>query len=666
MAKQRSFDAVTIVGVAVALALMWYGQKWMKDRQAERQAANPPAPVNQVDEHQPAAPNADPKVAATDAKDAKGPGDAPKGDGEKPPAPAVDAEPADAGDVVVSNDVVKAVFSAKGATFVSAALVNAYADPTKKDSKGLELLSEIEAGKRAFGLPNFVIGAQTEAEKSRLTYTGATGANKSLDQRVWKLDSSSGNFDNGGWKVVYSTTLNNEYTVTKTFTVPQSGNNVLMALSVENNSGKPAVYSYTLNGPMGVLLDGPKEDPKGGANFMIIGELAGRDADESNPEVKPVDTGTTVKAVEDNISIRKPDNLWGAVKNRFYMAMLVSLQPHQIIRLGTIPIAHGDQATDDKRLTEPNLGVTALRYISEPIDDKKSATDKYAMYLGPNDEDRLQEAEDALKPAKPVFMRDVVQYCDFLSATWRWPRIDWVARKMMLLFKAFQNVFGSFGVAVILLTLVIKVCMHPMQRNMQISMDKMAKLKPELDKITAKYKDQTSTEAKMKMSLEQRDLQAKAGVNPVAGCLPMFIQIPMFSALYGIFNHAFQIRGAEFLWIKDLSRQDNFMSIPFYPHVINLLPLLYMVMTLLMTRLNPPPPTEDPAQEQQRKMMMFMPVLFSFMFYRMPAGLVLYFAANAFFGMIETWYIRKYLIKPPAPPAAGATVTPSPNPLPAK
>ncbi len=657
--QQRTFDAVTILGVAFAIALM-VGGIYLKSKHeadvAKWRLENPePVPAktvtgggNEPGKSAPVnpgpSPSADPKVAA--------PGET-KG-AEAPPV-AAEVEPADAGDLTVSAESLRLVFSAKGATLSSAFLSKEYVDPMnkKEDGKGLELLTEIERGKRAFGVPVFEIGPpDPERAKDRETFSGIDGSHRSLDNRVWKLVSSTGDFtDNGAWKIVYSTALSQKYTVTKTFTIPKSGNYVLMDLAVDNGSGASSSYSYTLNGPQGVLLDNAKDQPKS-PYASIAGELAGRDADEESPEIKPVDPATAAKGVEEKISVSKPDNLWASVRNRFYVAMLVSTQPKQVIRIATVPISYSGTDTTDTRMPEPNLGVIMQRRISDPLDaQNQNHTDRYALYMGPNDEDHLRDAETEIKPAKPVFMADVVHYCDMFG--WRWPRVDWVARKMMLLFRGLYWVFGSYGIAVIVMTLCIKVAMHPMQRNMMISMNKMAKLKPELDKITAKYKDQTSMEAKQKMQVEQRDLQMKAGVNPVAGCLPMFITIPIFSALYGIFNHAFEIRGAEFLWIRDLSQEDHLTSLPFYPHVLNVLPLIYMVMTVLQTRLNPQPKSDDPQQEQQRKMMMFMPLMFSFMFSRMPAGLVLYFAANAMFGMAESWYIRKYLIKDDG--ATGAT-----------
>jgi YidC/Oxa1 family membrane protein insertase len=138
------------------------------------------------------------------------------------------------------------------------------------------------------------------------------------------------------------------------------------------------------------------------------------------------------------------------------------------------------------------------------------------------------------------------------------------------------------------------------------------------------------------------------------------VQIPVFSALYGIFNHAFDMRGATFLWIRDLSQPDRLYELPFWPHAINLLPILYIGLSFIQTRMTPQAPkSDDPQAEMNRKMMMFMPLMISLMFYNMPAGLVLYFTASACWGMLESWFIKKFVIKAPPPDGTASPAKPA-------
>jgi YidC/Oxa1 family membrane protein insertase len=397
-----------------------------------------------------------------------------------------------------------------------------------------------------------------------------------------------------------------------------------------------------------VLLDGPSADPKGGAYVSIVAELAGRDAPAAGqavpePDVQQVPPETAAKGDPEKSSVSKPENLWGGVKNRFYMAMLVSCDSAQLIRISAVPVAN--KINDpDKRLAEPNLGVLGTRRESAPLAaGATSAPDRYVLYMGPSNEAQLAAAETELALPQPVFLPTALRYCDMFN--YSWPRVDWAARQMMTVFRALSYVFGNYGVAVILLTLLIKLALHPLQRKMMVSMNKMQKLQPELKKLQEKYKGQTSTQAKQRMFQEQQDIMRKGGASYSAGCLPMFVQLPILTALYGIFNRAFEMRGATFAWIQDLSQADRAFSLPFYPHELNLLPVIYAVLQLFQMRLTPQAPATDPQQEMQQTMMKYMPIMFSIMLYRMSSGLMLYFAASAVFGMVETWYIRKHLIK---------------------
>lgn len=676
--KESNFDAVTVIGVIVALGLLFGGQYWMnknqKEAAAEWRRTHPEQPVTQT-QTPPTLTNGAPDNGSPKTGAEKGP-DQPKGDkgDNPPPVPVVEAEvePADPGDITVTGEHLKVVFSARGATITQASLPDEFIDPALKDrysdsgakGKDLEILTEIETGKRAFGLPHFEIGPpQAEREKERLVLEGPAGAHRSLDNRIWKLADKSLEGDEP--RIVYTATVD-KFTITKTFTVSKSGRTVRATIAIENGSAQPVSYAYTLYGPMGVLMDNPPSALRTSSAYggMVKAELGGREnASSEDVDIKQVDTAAAASGQDDKRSISNPQNLWAAVKNRFFVLALVSVKPDQVIRLRCVQVKYLGTQTTDARLTEANIGVEAMRTPTTLEAGKTSVIDDYALFAGPDDQKTLEAAEAKLSPPKPVGLGQIAVYCDYFG--WTWPRVDWIARKLMLLFDLLKRMFGSFGVAVMLLTLAIKAALHPLQRKSMISMNKMQKIQPEIKKIQEKYKNQTSLEARQKMGMEQQDLMKKAGANPASGCLPMFIQIPIMTALYGIFIHAFEMRGAEFLWIRDLSRQDQLLTFGFFPYELNLLPIIYMGVTIVQQKINPPPKSDDPQQEVNRKMMTYMPIVMSVLFYRVPAGLVLYFATSAICGAFETWYIKKYLIKDDAAAGAAGKVAAA-TPVPAR
>jgi len=204
------------------------------------------------------------------------------------------------------------------------------------------------------------------------------------------------------------------------------------------------------------------------------------------------------------------------------------------------------------------------------------------------------------------------------------------------------TVVRNYGLAVIGLTLLIKLALHRTSFRQQASMMKMAKLAPELKALQEQY----GTD-RQKMALKQMELWKKHDVNPLRGCLPIFIQMPIFMALYQTFNHSAEMRTAGFLWVKDLTLPDvvfAFSTLSWLSWLtINPLPLIYIAVTVWMSFSMKLPPNPDPQQEQMQKMMRWMPVMFGVIFYNMPAGLVLYFTANAILSTLETKYIKRKL-----------------------
>mgnify|MGYP000464330528 CR=1 FL=1 len=656
----KKFDAVTILGLLLAASLFVGGNLYVRSQQEQARKEWDAAQAverKRFEAEAAARPVEVPKLTAgTDPAGVK----SAAADPAVVAAAARDAEPVKAKDIKVIADKLTLEFTAHGASVKRAVLNDAYIDSGAKErkpaNKGLEILGEIEAGKLTGAIPTFEIGPVDSARQAeRVVFTAVDGAQKALSQRVWKLESDSGTFAADGKRViVYSTVLPQKYVVTKTYTVNKATYFVGIDVAVANNSETPVSWSYTLNGPTGIYLDGPPENPKGSPYVILRAELAGRNAplnarQADAPDVITVDPATAVKGNEKSW-VSREQNLWAAVKNRFFSAILISMDSGQFNKLSAVEIKN---KTDDpdKRLIEPNVGVLGFRKTTGNLEPSKSGEpDRYALYIGPTNEGELLETEAQLQPAQPFFLVSAMQYCDIMN--YRWPRVDWVASKLMWVFTRLYSFVGNYGICVILLTVLIKLALHPTQRKATLSMSRMQKLQPEVKKLQEKYKNQTTNEARMQMQREQMDLYKKAGVNPAGGCLPMLVQIPILSALYGIFNHAFEIRGAEFLWVKDLSVTDRLAMLPFWPYELNLLPILYLGLQLLQMKVAPQaPPSDDPAQEMNRKMMMYMPVFFTFMFYGMPSGLMIYFACSAVFSICETWYIRTYLIndKPAAP-----------------
>ena len=201
----------------------------------------------------------------------------------------------------------------------------------------------------------------------------------------------------------------------------------------------------------------------------------------------------------------------------------------------------------------------------------------------------------------------------------------------------------NYAIAVILLTFLVKAAMFRLTWKQHASMIAMQKVAPELKYLQEQYKGD-----RQKLAAKQMELWKKHGVNPLGGCLPVLVQIPIFIALYNAFQYNADMRGEHFLWISDLTLPDQIWGTPIamlhgWVLSLNPLPIIYIGVTVWMSLTTPMPTGGDPQQEQIAKMMRWMPVLFGLIFYNMPAGLVLYFTVNAIISTLEVKFIRKRL-----------------------
>ena len=224
--------------------------------------------------------------------------------------------------------------------------------------------------------------------------------------------------------------------------------------------------------------------------------------------------------------------------------------------------------------------------------------------------------------------------------------IDWgwfyfLTKPLFFALDYFYKLVGNFGIAILIVTVLIKLAMFPLANKSYASMSKMKKLQPEMTRIKERYADDKTRQQQALM-----DLYKKEKVNPASGCLPIFIQIPVFFALYKVLFVTIEMRHTPFYgWIRDLSAPDPtnlftlFGAIPWQPPdvlALGIWPLIMGVTMFVQMRLNPAPP--DPIQQ---KIFAWMPVMFTFLLARFPAGLVIYWAWNNLLSILQQGYIMK-------------------------
>jgi YidC/Oxa1 family membrane protein insertase len=228
----------------------------------------------------------------------------------------------------------------------------------------------------------------------------------------------------------------------------------------------------------------------------------------------------------------------------------------------------------------------------------------FILYAGPKEYDRLKRLHSGLE--------NIVDFGWFTV----------VALPIFLVLKFFYKFLGNYGWAIVLITVVTRVPFIPILMKSQKSMKKMQKIQPLMAEIKEKYKKDAA-----KMQKEMTALYKKHKVNPIGGCLPMFLQIPVFIALFNVLQKAIELRGAPFaLWITDLSAKD-----PYY-----VLPIVMGLTMVVQQKITPT--AMDP---KQAKMMMLMPIVFTFMFLNFSSGLVLYWLVNNLLGIAQQIYANR-------------------------
>ncbi len=289
----------------------------------------------------------------------------------------------------------------------------------------------------------------------------------------------------------------------------------------------------------------------------------------------------------------------------------------------TAIISENDKKATAKGAVLPD-GEIRISYIPSPFNlgKNESTIRNFTLYLGPRDLYILKTLNKNLEKA--------------VNFGW----FDIIAKPLLVALRFFNKYLSNYGLSIILLTILIKILFWPLTRKSYQSMKEMRKLQPMMAKLREKYKNN-----KQEMNKQLMGLYKTYKINPMGGCLPMLVQMPVFFAFYRILPNSIELRHAPFvLWVNDLSAPERLFSFPFTiplmapPYGIPVLTLLMGASMFLQQKMTPM--TGDPAQA---KMMMLLPIVFTFLFINFPAGLVLYWLVNNILSIAQQHRINRQL-----------------------
>ncbi|MDA8411414.1 MAG: membrane protein insertase YidC [Treponema sp.] len=386
-----------------------------------------------------------------------------------------------------------------------------------------------------------------------------------------------------------------------------------LAVELENSANVPLPLNQ--NGTAYTLSFGPRIGPtitqtgSGGDIRKILVYAGGKRIEEKqknqpwSPNVQP---------------------LWSAITGKYFTFIAIP----QLVSYGTT-------------FTEsaPSTTQTTAMAFTRPAIPSSSQTDTWYFYFGPNLNSDLSKYDYSDRNGfqlKDLQLETVLNNANILK-----PLEDLLKFIMNLFYKLIPN----YGVSIILLTILVKVLFFPLSRKSSMASARMAELQPKMAEIQAKYKNNPQ-----KLNQELAEFYKKEGYNPMSGCLPLLIQFPLFIAMYNLFNTHFDLRGASFIpgWIPDLSMPESIwhfggFALPILGWTdLRLLPIIYVGSQLLYGKFTQMPQTGQSAS--QMKIMMYgMPIMFFFILYNVPSGLLVYWIAQNILTIAQQVIINDYI-----------------------
>lgn len=280
-----------------------------------------------------------------------------------------------------------------------------------------------------------------------------------------------------------------------------------------------------------------------------------------------------------------------------------------------------------------NVNRKSLSDFSAGLSLAPQSTLNFQCYFGPNDYSLLKSYNMDLQDIIPLSY-GIFGFVKYIN-TWL----------IIPIFNALSKVFNNYGIVILLLTFIIRLLMSPFTYKSYVSSAKMKALKPEMDELKEKYGDDRQT-----FGMEQMKLYRQAGVNPLGGCLPALLQLPVFFALLSFFPHAIELRQHGFLWAKDLSTYDSILdlpfSIPFYGNHVSLFTILFVITSLLLALYSMNMAMQDQSNPMMKYLPFIMPVMFLGIFNKLPAALTYYYFVSNIITLGLQFVIQNYIINP--------------------
>jgi len=533
------------------------------------------------------------------------------------------------------------VLDSRGAA-IRTATFREFDDRDRKAPKPLEFLSPVEVGRDLWL-------SMANQRLQRSFEEGGASAHKlgALSWRALPVEKLPGGSEAASFEAtVVDAEDHPVLRLTKTYRVHPDNYMLDVSLQMENLADRKQKVSYELTGPLGLPMEsGYRMDMR---KVVAAFQTPGGEIQSTGLDMKTLAKADTAEKRE--LKPRNPDSsfLWVATVSKYFAGILVPTTPEGRPGGNWIARKWGVYYNPDLD-AKHNSGDESLGFVvsSVPVELEAHArqTHSFQLYLGPKDKGRFDKV--------PLYRSlGFVHTIDFMSCCCPASIINPLAFGILAIMNWMYYVIPNYGIVIIILVFVMRLVLHPITKKSQIAMHKMSKLAPRAEEIKQKYGNN-----KAEMNKKLMELYREQGASPIMGFLPMFVQMPIWIALWSAIYTSIDLRGAAFLpfWITDLSAPDALVSlgnlkVPLLGwHIgsLNLLPILMGVAFYLQQKLTPmqqPSAATNPQLAQQQKMMnIMMPLMFPLMLYTAPSGVNLYIMSSTFAGVIEQYVIKKHI-----------------------
>jgi YidC/Oxa1 family membrane protein insertase len=381
-----------------------------------------------------------------------------------------------------------------------------------------------------------------------------------------------------GDTITYSLATKN-YDIKKKYILRKSSYGIDLEISVNNNWVNPKDFAYSIIGGAG-FTEKSEQDKR---LIEVTSKIDGKSFGFKRPKI-----GERIS----NLGMVG----WEAIKNKYFSAVL---KPFTQTRAGFY--------------TEDSLGNLITGVDSEKIVIQSGASiqHKYSLYIGPSS------------------IADLKNFGYGIEESVNYGIFGGISKALIVVLRLCHAVVRNWGLSIILLSVLLNLVLFPLTVKSFKSMQKMQELHPQMEKLKVQFKDQPE-----KLNKEIMELYKKYNINPFSGCLPILLQMPIFIALYQALMKSIELRGASFLWIRDLSSTEAIplpISFPIIGNSINILPFVMVAAMVIQQKISTASggsAVSEEQKQQQKVMLIVMPIMFGFIFYNMPSGLVLYWVVN--------------------------------------